>query len=365
MKGNPGMIFMNCTIEHTGNSLLENEKVLIKNDKYIFGPVNVIKNIGSKSIILADEDYNIYKRIESEEVDINKLTALNRIKYEPVTNSIYLDGFLGTTFYDESSDVLRTLVNIPSIKEYYAIKMDENNIEYASVQDGFIIKDENIIEEIYKRQPNNPPYGMPAQYAIGVLSSFVINYRIRVNSNPKHAKYEFNLYKEEELYNELAPLGLFYSNSRGIFMFSIFCSFEPFTYCIDSIVDVEDSTPQDIHNNRVFVETTGDIIVKMFSVAGYSTRILKRDYDYIKFSINKIGNSNQLTKNISIINFRSNKDGSSDYNIFLEDRTPYIAKVKISDNHCYFESEVDLVYSDLLNLSSECRDFFTILFKKL
>ena len=313
-------------------------------------------------VVVADDDYNIYYRIEKNEVELSELDPIINLDYTPVTSSVYLDGFLSAAYLDDSN-ILRIDLSdrMKALKEYYSNLMDENDIEYRSVQNGFIITDPTIVEEVFAKQNGI----MPPKYVIGFLSSFILFSKIRVNRNPRTARLNYILVREEDLYNGLAPTGIYYLNQRNqCSMFDIFGSFEPLAYYENSIAeeDAKEIFHKSIHDESIFIESAPLLLYKLFTYVGSNPVDIETTDGSTCFEIT-IKQNNELKKAfVSIMPETNEIDPKYAYAIKFSEREPYLHNV--SDGTINTKG-YSLYLGEIFSISNELRDYFQIIFKKL
>ena len=358
--------YYNCHIL-TGERkyLKEGARVLYDDGDYTVGPLKVVGHDEHSIIVLADEDYCIFEHTDLDEAEPEDLIPLVDMDYEPVTSSIYLDGFLGASYIDESTGLIRVDLNenIAPLKDYYSNLMDENGIEYNYVSDGFIISDTEILDRIYEKQHDL----MPPKYAASMLLSFVLFPRIRINRNPKYARYYFVLTREEELYGNVAPMGMFYFGERKqCAVFSIFGSFEPYRYLIDSI-DVEEEDvvfDETVHSDEVFEESVYPITMKILVNAGYSPRIAEDVNGYRTFTVPVKTDEGETTFRFAVSAGKPDADLSDcSCAVVYVDREPLFYRVE--SGSIIEKSGVSLFSAPMFHFSSELRDFISVVLKKM
>ncbi len=357
-------LYYNCHIE-TGERTKYpvGERVLFDDGNVIIGPLRVVGEETHKIVISADDDYTVYERVDADEVELRDLRPIIRLDYLPVTNNIFLDGFLGAA-YEDPSGIIKVDIDssLIGLKEYYTGLMDENGIEYRIIEDGFIFPDSSIIKAVFDRQGDV----MPPKYVIGFMSSFIVKSRIRVNHNPRYEKYMFILPATEEYYREMAPEGLYYKSLRGQYaLFSIFGSFEPLAHYIDSLESISEEPifKDTIHMDEMFKDVVPDIIIKSLSFTGCNPRPLGKDgpITYCNVTVEDGGQPRSIVLAI-IMNEKDPKEGC-DYAIRFEGRKPRL--FDLSENKVGNRAVCDFFYHPAFNYSKELRDYLQIIFNKM
>ena len=360
----PSATYYNCHIETGERTKCPiGERVLFDDGDFIVGPLKVVGEETHKIVVTADDDYAVYERVETDEIELEDLEPIVTLDYVPVTGNIFLDGFLGAAYGDDSG-IVRVDIDpsLTGLKDYYTALMNENGIEYRLTADGFVFPDPSVVEAVFNRQGDM----MPPKYVIGFLSSFIVKTRIRINRNPRYEKYMFILPAAEEYYGEMAPKGLYYYSLRGqCAMFSIFGSFEPLAHYIDTIEPVADEPifGNTIHMEDLFREVAPDLIIKSLSFTGCNPRPLGIDGPITYFSVTVKDGDQTRTLVIAIsMDGKEPRDGC-DYVIRFDDRRPklYDLSKKGLENHVVH----DLFYHPPFNYSKELRDYLQIILNKM
>lgn len=361
-QGASSATYYNCHIE-TGNrsNYQIGERILFDDGKIIIGPLRIVGKDTHKIVVTADDDYAAYVRIDATEAELVNLEPITPLDYEPVTNSIFLDGFLGASYQDNSGIVRVDIdLSMKGLKEYYIGLLNENNIEYRITEDGFVFPNISIIQSVFERQKDL----MPPKYVIGFISSFIVKSKVRINRNPRYERYMFILPSAEDYYDNLAPKGLYYISLRGqCALFSLFGSFEPLARYIDSIELGADESlfAEEIHYESIFREVAPELIVKSFTLSGLNLRITGRDKSatYLNVTIKE----NEQPRSVSIA--VCSDDGLSikgcDYVVRFEGRKPVLYDLSERRNLV----GTDLFYHPAFNYSKELRDYLQIIFNKM
>ena len=355
--------YYNCHIETGYRTFSIEKRVLFDDGNVIVGPLKIIKEETRKIVVTADDDYAIYKRIDADSAELVDLEQITLQDYETVTSSIFLDGFLSAA-YQDNSGIVRVDIDpsMQGLKNYYTKLMNENGIEYRITEDGFVFPDSSIVQAVFEKQENL----MPPKYVIGFMSSFIVKSKVRINSNPRYARYIFILHPAEEYYEGLAPSGMYYYSLRGQrALFSIFGSFEPLAQYIDCI-DTSFNEPvftEAIHYDDIFREVAPELIIKSFALSGLNPRIIRRDDSmiYLKLSFKENNQPYSILLAVSSDNLIPAYD--CDYMVRFEDRKPLL--YDISENGKENNNVENLLYHPAFNFSKELRDYLQIIFNKM
>ena len=360
----PSATYYNCHIESGERTKCPiGERILFDDGDVIVGPLKVVGEETHKIVVTADDDYAVYERVDVDEIELGELEPIVGLEYNPVTNSIFLDGFLGAAYGDDSG-IVRVDIDpsLTGLKEYYAALLNENGIEYRLIEDGFVFPDPSVIEAVFDRQGEI----MPPKYVVGFLSSFIVKSRIRINRNPRYERYMFILPAAEEYYEGMAPKGLYYYSLRGqCAMFSIFGSFEPLAHYIDSIEPVADEPifGEAIHMDDLFKEVAPNLIIKSLSLTGCNPRPLGNDGSITYCSVTvKNGENTRMVVLAIAMDEKEPKDGC-DYLIRFEDRKPML--FDLSEEGMKNHVVHDLFYHPVFNYSKELRDYLQIILNKM
>ncbi len=360
----PSATYYNCHIETGENSKCPvGDRILFDDGDVIAGPFKIVGAETHRLVVTADDDYAIYERMDADEADLEDLTPIFELEYEPVTSSIFLDGFLGAAYQDVSGIVRVDIESsLNGLIDYYVNLMDENGIEYRLTENGFIFPNPSVIQEVFARQRDV----MPPKYVIGFISSFIIKSRVRINRNPRYERYVFILPAAEDYYGGIAPKGMYYYSLRGqCALFSIFGSFEPLAHYIDSIEPDADEPifSEAIHMDDLFLEVAPELIIKSFSFTGCNPRPLGADGPVTYCGVTLKDGSHFCPAVIAIATAEAKLRDGVDYKIVFEGRKPMICNlagaVEGSNN------AVDLFYHPAFNYSKEMRDYLQIVFNKM
>lgn len=360
----PSATYYNCHIESGERTKYPiGERILFDDGDVIVGPLKVVGEETHRIVVTADDDYAVYERVDADEIELEEMEPIVGLEYTPVTSSIFLDGFLGAAFEDDSG-IIRVDIDpsLTGLKEYYTALLNENGIEYRLIEDGFVFPDPSVIEAVFDCQGEI----MPPKYVVGFLSSFIIKSRIRINRNPRYEKYMFVLPAVEEYYEGMAPEGLYYYSSRGqCAMFSIFGSFEPLAHYIDSIEPVTDEPifRETIHIDDLFKEVAPNLIFKSLSLTGCNPRPLGIDESITYCNVTVNDGDNTRTVVLAIAMDEKEPKDNCDYVIRFKDRKPMLFDQSEDGrrNHAVY----DLFYHPVFNYSKELRDYMQIIFNKM
>lgn len=360
----PSATYYNCHIETGNRSIFSiGQRILFDDGNVIVGPLKIVGEETHKIVVTADDDYAIYERIDADNAELADLDQITIPDYKTVTTSIYLDGFLGAA-YQDNSGIVRVDIDpsMGGLKDYYVKLMNENGIEYRITEDGFVFPDPSVVQAVFERQEDL----MPPKYVIGFMSSFIVKSRVRVNRNPRYARHMFILPSAEEYYEGMAPNGLYYYSLRGqCALFSIFGSFEPLAYYIDSIETSADEPlfTEVIHYEDIFREVAPELIIKSFTFSGLNPRIIRRDGSttYLNISLEKNNPPRSVSVALSFDKLLPADD--CDYMVCFEGRKPVLFDLseKGGENHV----AADLFYNPAFNYSKELRDYLQIIFNKM
>lgn len=337
------------------------ERFLIEDGEIITGPFKIIDMVNRNLVFIVDDDFCLFEWADREDAEPEDLTPLIDMDYEPVTSNIFLDGFLGASYIDDSG-ILRVDIddNMQPLKEYYSGLMDQNNIDYTPVSGGFIFSDQTVIEKIFNRQRDI----MPPKYTVGFLSSFVTIVRIYENHHPRYARYGYTLMLDSSLYEHLAIKNIYWRDFKSSKrMISTFGGFEPFRYCADAISDDENDEvfTETIHREDVFRETMYLLTVKIVSQTGCSPRILGVSGGVGRFSVRDRDGNEYV---ISVINEDySGKLPECTHTIRYEKREPFIYEVK--EGEIIRNTGGSLFIHPLFDFGPELSDFVKIILKKM
>lgn len=360
----PSATYYNCHIESGERSKCPiGERILFDDGDVVVGPLKVVGGETHKIVVTADDDYAVYERTDADEIELEELEPIIRLDYTPITNSIFLDGFLGAAYADDSG-IIRVDIDpsLTGLKNYYIDLMNDNGIEYRSTEDGFVFPDPTVIEAIFEKQSDS----MPPKYVIGFLSSFIVKSRIRINRNPRYEKYMFVLPAAEEYYEGMAPKGLYYYSLRGqCALFSIFGSFEPLAHYIDSIEPVADEPifVDTIHMDDIFREVAPDLIIKSLSLTGCNPRPLGNDGSIAYCGVTVKDGDKSRTVVLAIAMDEKEPKNGCNYVIRFEGRKPIL--FDLSENGMENHVVHDLFYHPAFNYSKELRDYLQIIFNKM
>jgi len=357
----PSITYFKCRIE-TGECSRYSigDRILFDDGDVISGPLQIVGKKPHGLIVTADEDYLIYERVDASEVELDDLEPITNYDYDPVTNNIFLDGFLGAAYQDDTG-IVRVDVSLPGLKQYYTNQMEENNIDYRITEDGFIFPESCIIQEIINRQKDL----MPPKYVIGFLSSHIVEAKIKVNSNPRYERYGFVLTFENEYYDEMAPEGLYYSlfHSQHV-LFSIFGSYEPLAYHID-LIEPTDNEPifnDQIHMDDIYREIAPKILIKSFSFIGYCPELVKIDEDVTYCNVTIKEKNGTCSASVAITSNEKNVKDAVDYIIVINSREPILFDYTKNQNN---PVEENLFYHPAFKYSNELRGYLQIIFNKM
>lgn len=362
--GRPFAVYFNCYIETGERSQLEmGERILYDDGNVIIGPLKIVGEETHRIVVTADDDYTIYRRIEADEAELNELDPIFSLDYAPVTSSIFLDGFLSAAYVDEDQ-IFRIDISpqFQATKTYYSELMDENGIEFRTTEEGFIILDPSVIEEIFDRQRAN----MPPKYIVGYLISFMAGARIRNNRHPRYERYMFTLIPgAEEYYQEMAPRGAFYNYlGAATAVFSLFGSFEPLARYIDSVaVDKEEPVfTESIHLDWVFREAAPKMVVKSFSLTGRNPRPqgTEGSVSYWRLTLNEKGEIRDA--DVAIDTGNSEIGRKCDYLVRFKDRAAVIYEITEDGR---MVSPINLLFHPAFCYSTELREYLQIVFNRM
>ena len=360
----PSATYYNCHIE-TGDRLTLSigERILFDDGDVIVGPLRIVGEETHKIVVTAEDDYAIYERTNADEAELTDLDLITPLDYEPVTSSIFLDGFLGAA-YQDNSGIVRVDIgrSMQGLKDYYTNLMDENGIEYRITEDGFVFPDPSIIQAVFEKQGDL----MPPKYSVGFLSSFIVKSRVRINRNPRYERYMFILPAAEEYYEGMAPKGLYYESLRGqCAVFSIFGSFEPLAHYIDTIEARADEPlfAEAIHYESIFREVAPELIIKSFTLSGLNPRIISRDDSATYLNVTITENEQPRSVSVAVCCGDSFPADRCDYMVRFEGRKPmlYDLSEEGKENH----AADNLFYHPAFNYSNELRDYLQIIFNKM
>ncbi len=360
----PFATYYNCHIETGEHSKFQiGERILFDDGDVITGPYRIVGYDTRRLVVTADDDYTIYERVGLDEVDLDDLVPIVELDYEPVTSSIFLDGFLGAAYQDDSGIVRVDIQSsLDGLKDYYINLMNENGIEYRLTEEGFVFPDSSVIQEVFSRRRDL----MPPKYVIGFISSFIVRSKIRINRNPRYEKYMFSLPAAEDFYGGVAPEGLYYNMQRGHrALFSIFGSFEPLAYYIDSI-DSNTDEPifgETIHIDDVFLEVAPELIIKSFALTGCNPRPLGVDGPVTYCNVTLKNGDYLRSAVIAIATAEAKLREKIDYRVFFEGRKPKIYNLARTEGKKNVAE--DLFYHPAFNYSKELRDYLQIIFNKM
>lgn len=350
-----------CEYETVLSNYSIGERFLMEDGETVAGPFKIIEMKNRHIVFLADDDFCVFEWVGKDNAEIEELTPLIDMEYEPVTSNIFLDGFLGASYIDDSG-ILRVELSdeMQPLKEYFGKLMDENNVDYIPVSGGFIFTDSAIIEKIFDRQKDI----MPPKYVVGFLSSFITLSRVNVNHHPRYARHYYALLQDNTFYEHIALKNIYWRDFKSSKrMFPIFGSFEPLRYYADAISDEEKDEvfSESIHNEDIFRKSMYRLTVKILSQTGCNPRIVGESDGVGRFTVKDKGGVEHM---IAVINDDySGKLPDCSQLIRYEKREPFIYDVKSGEIDVKTGTSVFL--SPLFDFGPELRDFVMIILKKM
>lgn len=337
------------------------ERFMIEDGEITIGPFKIIDMARRNLVFVADDDFCVFEWTDREEAEPEDLVPLIDMGYELVTSNIFLDGFLGASYMDDSG-ILRVDIddNMQPLKDYYSGLMDQNDIDYVPVSGGFIFFDQTVIKKVYGRQRDI----MPPKYTIGFLSSFITVARIYENHHPRYARYGYTLIQDSSLYEHLAMKDIYWCDFKSSKkMISTFGGFEPFRYCADAMSNEESDEvfTEAVHNEEIFREAMYLLTVKIISQTGCSPRILGVSDGVGRLAVR---DKDGLEYLIAVINEDySGKLPECTHVIRYEKREPFIYGVK--EGEIVGEVGSSLFIHPLFDFGPELSDFVKIILRKM